>query len=339
MRVWKVDVPVAVFIWTRPELQRKQFEVIKKVRPRVLLLLSDGGRNTGEWEKINISRKMYDEKIDWECEVFRQYESKNQGVYIMEDKCQKFVWQHVDRCIFLEDDVIPSVSYFKFCEELLERYKDDYRVCWISGMNMKGVYKEVTSDYFFTKTSNIWGYATWKRVYDRSYGNFEYVNDPYVMGLLEDVKKYSKVSYNKLKYYPTNPFHGGHNPDDEFFYGAARYLENQLYIVPKVNLIRNMGLEDSAHSDRLENMPRGLRKIFLLKGYELKFPLKHPQYMVNDSKYEAFYKRTMAVGHPLISAYRKVERALLLIRHGEMNKVVRKVKDNINRKVGNKVDD
>lgn len=338
MREYLVDVPVAVYIWIRPELQRKQFEIIKEARPNVLLLLSDGGRNADEWEKININRRMYDEEIDWECKVFRQYESENQGLYAFGGKCRPFVWKHVDRCIFLEDDIMPSVSYFRFCEELLERYKDDNRICHISGMNMKGIYEEVTSDYFFAKLSNIWGVATWRRFNDCSYGDFEYANDPYIMGLLKEVKKIDKDVYNRLKYYPTNPFYEGHRAGGEFFFGAAGYLQNQLFIVPKVNLIRNMGLENSEHSDKLENLPKGMRKIFLLKRYELEFPLKHPKYVIDDAKYGVFYRRTMAVGHPFISAYRKIARSILCIKHGEMKKVIRKVKENMNRKIGKKVE-
>lgn len=56
MKPYLVDVPVKVNIWTRPECQRKQFEVIKQARPSILFVTSDGGRNEREWQLIYQNR-------------------------------------------------------------------------------------------------------------------------------------------------------------------------------------------------------------------------------------------------------------------------------------------
>lgn len=114
MKPYLVDVPVKINIWIRTECQKKQFDVIKEARPSILFIQSDGGRNQKEWDAIYQNRKLIDEGIDWECTVYRLYEEKNNGLYTMSQKIDQLVWSKVNECIFLEDDQVPAVSYFKF---------------------------------------------------------------------------------------------------------------------------------------------------------------------------------------------------------------------------------
>ena len=107
-----LNVPVRIKIWCRPECQRKQFDVIKKVKPSILFVISDGGRNEEEWEKIRINRNMIDNEIDWDCTVYKQYWDKNVGLYGASKEMSKLIWEKVDRCILLEDDILPSESFF-----------------------------------------------------------------------------------------------------------------------------------------------------------------------------------------------------------------------------------
>lgn len=127
MRPYKVDVPVCVMIWTRPDCLRQQFEVLKEAAPSKMFLFSDGGRNDEERKLIDESRKIF-ENIDWECEVHQFFYDTNNGMYPMMRIWNKEIWQRVDRCIFLEDDYVPAVSFFQYCAELLEKYKDDERI-------------------------------------------------------------------------------------------------------------------------------------------------------------------------------------------------------------------
>jgi hypothetical protein len=98
---------------------------------------------------------------------------------------QSSIFSIVDRCIFLEDDVLVSVSFFRYCEELLEKYRDDLRVHYISGMNYLGKYSGPNSDYFFSGEGSIWGYATWKRTIELQ--NLNYRKDEYIMNMPEAI--------------------------------------------------------------------------------------------------------------------------------------------------------
>lgn len=317
LKEYLVDVPVKINIWIRPDCQRKQFQVIQQARPSILFLISDGGRNQEEQKIIKKNRQMYEEEIDWNCTVYKLYEEVNQGMYAMAKKEMELVWSKVDCCIFLEDDILPSVSYFQYCQEMLEKYKDDKRIGLVCGMNHLGVYKDVTSDYFFSKSGSIWGVAMWKRSYENYY-HFNYYKDPYIMKLLKCVMKENKMLWKRTKQYAVKEYYNNHVAGDEFFLGFSVYGYSELRIIPKYNLISNIGCtKEAAHSAEYKLLPHGIRRVFHMKTYELKFPLKHPEYMIPDKFYKEKEDRIMANNKPIIAGFRWVEGVLLKIRYGQ----------------------
>lgn len=324
MKPFLVDVPVKVNIWIRPECQRKQFEVLKEARPSILFIQSDGGRNEKEWAAIYENRKLFDEGIDWDCTIYKIYEDHNNGLYAMGRKMREVIWKRVDRCIFLEDDILPSVSFFRYCAELLERYKDDLRIDCICGMNHLGVSENVTADYFFSRQGSIWGTATWKRSVEMRDPNLSYKDDPYVVELLKQRTANRPAMKKEIFGYMNDPYFYGHPAGSEFFHSFAMYGYNQLQIIPKVNLISNIGCtENSAHSDSLKNLPRGIRKIFNMKTYEMDFPLKHTDFVIPDIAYEKKRNRIMGHNAPFVSFYRKCVRAIKKIIHGDIQGVLK----------------
>ncbi len=290
-----VDVPVKINIWIRRECQRKQFEVIKQARPSILFVTSDGGRNEKEWETILLNRKMYEEEIDWDCTVYYQYADENLGLYTMSRKRLELIWGIVDRCIFLEDDIIPSISFFSYCAELLEKYKDDTRIETICGMNHLEVSEDVTSDYFFSRQGSIWGTATWKRAHEGR-GDFSYGDDPYVMKLLKQRTKHNPTFMKKIEAYSKSELHEGHVAGGEFWIEFDMYAQNRLQIVPKYNMINNVGYDEgSAHAQGYKYFNSDIKKLFNMKTYEYQMPLKHPKYVIPDVEYEK--KRNAMLGY------------------------------------------
>lgn len=230
MKPYLVDVPVKINIWTRPECQRKQFEVIKQARPSILFVTSDGGRNEREWQLIYQNRKIYDEEIDWDCKVYKLYMDHNLGMYAMGEKRTELIWNTVDRCIMLEDDILPSVSFFQYCAELLEKYKDDERIECICGMNHLGKSENVLSDYFFSRQGSIWGFAVWKRTI-KGRGDFSYFYDSYVMELLKQRTRKNPIAWKRLCAYGQQEKYEGHVASSEFWYEFDMYAQNRVQIV------------------------------------------------------------------------------------------------------------
>ena len=319
LKPYLVDVPVKINIWTRENCQKKQFEILRQARPSILFIQSDGGRNDEEKEIIRNNRAMIDEGIDWDCKVYKLYEETNNGLYAMGMKVDKFIWETVDRCIFLEDDILPTVGFFSYCAELLEKYKDDQRIECICGMNHLGVYEDVEADYFFSRQGSIWGYATWKRVADEMY-NYEYGKDGYIMNLLKQRTKKNKIAYKRLTMYANQDLCEGHVAYWEFWIEFHMYSQNRLQIIPKRNMINNIGYgENSEHFKQCSKMPKSIRALFNMKTYEIKEPIVHAKYVIPDVKYEK--KRNKIIHYNEETFFRKKLHFLMCILRGDFKTI------------------
>ena len=145
----KIDVAVLILFFNRPEHLKKVFEEVRKARPSRLFLYQDGPRSDKDLDGIMKCREVVD-NIDWECDVQRMYQERNYGCDPSEYISQKWAFSMADKCIVLEDDDVPSQSFFPFCKEMLDRYEHDTRITMIAGFNSDEVTEGVPDDYFFT---------------------------------------------------------------------------------------------------------------------------------------------------------------------------------------------
>ena len=330
-----VDVPVKTNIWIRPECQKKQFEVIRKARPSILFLQSDGGRNEEEWEKIRKNRELFKE-IDWDCTVHCLFANENYGLYGMAYRSWNYIWKRVDRCIFLEDDHIPSVSFFRFCKEMLDKYENDLRIAAICGTNVLGDYKMASADYVFSRNLAIWGVAYWKRTYD-SY-NLDYKNDEYTTNAICQYGKRFKHFCKLVRDYGNNKKADGHIPGSEFYLNLNMIAQNQMFIFPKRNMISCMGvMPGSAHSpNSIKMLPKGVSQIYNMKTYELNQSIKYAKYVFPDIEFEKKQERILALHHPLVAKYRRIVRIIKRIYYGDGKKMLMKKINNIGNKMEEK---
>lgn len=311
-----VDVPVRINIWVRPECQRRQFEVLKQARPSIIFLQSDGGRNSKEWEIIKEHRRMFDLEIDWECKVHKIYEEKNLGMYAMGTKVEKYIWEHVDRCIFLEDDYIPAISYFRFCAELLEKYKDDKRIGMISGNNVFTEYPDAGQyDYFFSETGwSIWGTATWKDRMENQVFPLPYHNNVYIKNCLKN--SLSAFWYNKVKGYCNGSLVDGHLPGSEYYYAVNSVLYHRLSIIPTKNMINNIGIQ-GAHAHVSKH--KGDAQFFNLPTFEIEFPMHHPEYVIDDKKFGLMYAKKLGHSQTEVDLFfKRAQQAVRLLFNGTL---------------------
>lgn len=316
----KVDVAVLILFFNRPHLLSKVFEQVKIARPSKLYLFQDGAREgrTDDIENVQKCREIVSD-IDWECEVHTNYQEKNNGCDPSEYLAQKWMFETEEMGIVLEDDDVPSQSFFPFCKELLEKYKDDQRINMICGMNNLEINEGCPYDYFFTKTGSITGWASWKRVIDEWTERIDFIEDEYAVELFKnayvstiDVDAYLKrcktVNSSKIAYYET-------------ILSANARTQNRINIVTTKNQISNIGNDgESTHGvASLELLPKGIRRIFNMKTYELEFPLKHPPYIIEDVEFNKKLKRVMGEGYPLVAFYRRIESIIYRMRAGEFS--------------------
>ncbi len=289
-----IDVPVALVFFARPDVLKSSFEAIRKARPSTLFLIQDGCRvnRQDDVSKINECREIV-EKVDWQCKVYKNYADENLGCGMRVFSGVSWAFQYVDRLAIIEDDCVPSLSFFCFCEELLEKYKDDKRIDMISGMNHLEEYEKTPYDYFFTTTGSIAGWATWKRVWDTIDFNMEYANDLDAERLVANL--YGKSLIKRVRAMRTKLNRGERLTSWSLQRGMNMFLNSGLIIVPKRNLMSNIGVtENSANSlSSMRHVPLSLRKLYNLKTFEITFPLKHPKYIINDIEYKNKVDRFM----------------------------------------------
>ena len=158
--------PVVLIIFNRPKLTEVVFQAIREAKPPKLFLVADGPRpnRPDDIPRCAAARKVV-EKVDWDCEVLRNYADENMGCGCRPASGITWVFSQVEEAIILEDDCVPSPSFFPFCQELLDRYRTDERVMHIGGMNWQSGHRRSPFSYFFSKYPQCWGWATWRRAW------------------------------------------------------------------------------------------------------------------------------------------------------------------------------
>lgn len=303
MKPYKIDVAVLVIFFTRVEKTAQVFEEIKKARPRKLFLYQDGPRPNRKDDIENIKKcRTVVEDIDWDCEVHRLYQEKNFGCDPSEYIAQKWMFSHVDKGIILEDDDIPSQSFFPFCKELLDKYEHDTRINIICGMNNNDI-TDTDDSYIFSRYGSIWGWATWKRNVDLWDPTYAWLENTAIVESLKEA--YPQDMPNIIKVCQRHKATGREHY--ESIMGANLYLQRQINIVPKYNMISNIGVgSESTHSvDSLSKLPKAVRKLLYKKRYEIEFPLRHPKYVIEDEKFNETFRQSK-----FTSFCRKVESRL-----------------------------
>lgn len=340
MEKWRLDTPVMLKFFVRKETLQRTFEVIRQVKPRILFLVGDGPRNEEDKRKIAECQKIV-ENIDWECEVYKFYFEKNKGIFASSREAFLEIFKMVDRIIFLEDDMLCSTSFFWFCQEMLEKYKDDLRVQMVCGQNLEENSGQIDTDYFFAQVLSSGAVGMWRNRWmmtDYTYPVFE---NPYLINVLKknvpkNRREYIVRACNDRVEYLRNPI----PKSTEVAYTLNMYLNNMVSIVPKKNMAVSIGLSsDSAHTpDRLEKLPRGIRKVFELELYDIEAPLKHPTYVMRDLEYEQKWYRIHAEGYPLIAIWRLFVRFVLAVKYDGFIETVKIGKQKLKKRLSRRSD-
>jgi len=158
-----LKTPVLFLIFKRLDTTKQVFEQIKKAKPPRLYIAADGPRDyvEGEAEKVKAAREYVLSNIDWNCEVKTLFREKNLGCGKAVSEAITWFFENEEQGIILEDDTVPSQSFFWFCEELLNRYKDEKKVWHIGGTNFQDGIIRGNGDYYFSALNHIWGWASW----------------------------------------------------------------------------------------------------------------------------------------------------------------------------------
>lgn len=286
------NLSIAIIFFNRPNHLEKVFSMVKKTQPDKLFLIQDGPRDNNDLNKIDECREIV-EKIEWECEVHRNYSNVNLGCGKRPSTGITWAFNYTESLIILEDDCLPDESFFKYCEEMLNKYKDDLRIGLIAGTNPFGTYDFGGYDYGFVKSGGIWGWATWKNRWEKYDYFAKSIKNEYLKKCLEnDVSIKKSQSIKRIKLWD-KAFYESNNYEKisywDYQWGLARHINSFLTIVPRVNLIKNIGCDNLAtHENDTRFLPKNIKKMMFNETFELEV-LKHPDFVVVDRFYDYKY--------------------------------------------------
>lgn len=274
------DLPIAVFIFNRPDLAAETLEILRIVRPSTLFLVADGPRNSRENEAClcTRARAVFDE-VDWPCRIERNFSDTNLGCRNRLSSGITWVFKHVDRAVILEDDCHPVIEFFDFAQHMLEKFENDSRVFAVTGTNFCGEWRHSEQDYHFSIYGGIWGWATWRRAwayYDNSMKLFETpgARRAFWHQLRSPLQVLKRYYYCKKTYERRLDSWG-------YVWSFTRMINSGLTVVPAVNLVQNKGFrQDGTHT-----VARAASK-HIAKTGGLSFPLRENPIIVADRSYD-----------------------------------------------------
>jgi hypothetical protein len=280
MTVPRLNVPLLFLIFNRPDTTQQVFDEIRKAQPPQLFVAADGPRKNqvADYELCKKTREII-HQVDWDCKVFTRFQDENLGCRHAVSSAITWFFSNVEEGIILEDDCIPDQSFFRFCQDLLEKYRDDERIMMVSGNNFQFGKRRTNYSYYFSKYFHIWGWATWKRAwnyYDVDMKSWPKIKDGrWLKDILKD--KNAEKFWEKIF---ENTFRGTINTWD-FQWVFSCWIQNGLAILPNVNLVKNIGFDGNA------THTKGKNKLANLSVNSIHFPLKNPEFVIADNDADA----------------------------------------------------
>jgi hypothetical protein len=282
----QLQTPVVLTIFNRPDSTKKVFESIREAKPPKLLIIADAPRadRPNEEEKCAAARACV-EQVDWDCEVLKNYSLVNLGPIKRITSGLDWVFNTVEEAIILEHDCVPDITFFCFCQELLEYYKHDERVMSICGQNIQFGRKRTEYSYYFSRYYHSWGWATWKRAwqyYDLQMKLWPEVRDK---GLLKNILGDSRAVKYWTRFFQASYAEQLNSWDYQWTF--ACWIQNGLTILPDRNLVSNIGfVPDAVNTTDVDshyaNMPIE----------PMNFPLKHPPFIIANLEADRFTQNT-----------------------------------------------
>jgi hypothetical protein len=277
-------------VFNRPAVTAQVFARIAAAKPHRLLIVADGARShvAGEDEKVREVRRIV-QTVDWPCELSVDFADGNLGCRNRIASGLDWAFAQEESAIILEDDCLPVPSFFRYCDELLEKYRDDPRVMTICGSNWL---RETPSEhsYLFTTHMSIWGWATWRRAWrsfdvDLKSWAQKKLEQPFAHLLSR--KEAGALTRTLDNLADADPGKRTLNTwDFQWFYNC--YIHGGLAITPAANMIRNIGFgADATHTSTLAS------KLANIPARDVEFPLEHPPAVEVSREFEQAYYQTL----------------------------------------------
>lgn len=251
---------------------------IRSAKPSRLYVAADGPRDRdGEAILCQMARDIATE-IDWPCKLLTRFREENAGCRIAVSSAIDWFFQHEEEGIILEDDCLPTPSFFRFCDELLARYRGEVRVMAICGSCFTDSTFDRDESYYFTYYADMWGWATWRRawrLYDRDLSRWPAFKREKKLRTV--VRKSGWLESAWADFFDRTAAFEIDTWDFQWIYTVME--QGGVGCYPVRNLVSNLGFGESAtHTkEKVGSDPLASRQ-----GHALSFPLRHPIAVARD---------------------------------------------------------
>lgn len=273
-------IPILIIIFNRPKKFKKMIQALKKTRPRCIYIFANGPRDNHEKDiKLCDDTRNLIKKINWKCKIYTNFKKKNLGINLGVYTGISWFFEKVNFGIVLEDDCIPQPSFFKYVNLLKKKYSKNKNIGIISGNNF--FKKKTKYDYFFTKWSFTWGWATWRR---------NWISFDYKLKFWNEYRKSNdwktlNKDFNQHKTF-THIFNFSLNKNKieniswDYRWMLHLWFKKLINIIPKHNLVKNIGFDfEATHTFKKNNkLNLNIKKI--------KFPLIHQKIVKTDKNFD-----------------------------------------------------
>lgn len=244
------NIPILFITYNKLDTTLKVLDKIREINPSNLVVSSDGSKNSQDTKIINLLRNEIDEKLN-DSKYKKIYNNENLGCKKAVTSAIEESFKEFSQLIILEDDTLPGKDFFTYAERMLQLYDSNKEISLISGYNYL-IRTKSSNNFYFSKYSNIWGWATWKSQWE----NRVELNE-------KNLNKFMKLDLTNLffsefekEYYITRFKDVVYNDLDSWAYGLSfsNLYQNKYSIIPKYNLVKNIGLghEKATHTKASE---------------------------------------------------------------------------------------
>jgi len=297
--------PVLLITFNRPDTTKVVFGKIRDAKPLKLYVAVDGPRKDKKADKELVTEvRRIVQEVDWPCDVNYKFNEENAGAEITVSSAISWVLEKEEYVIILEDDIIAPLSFFRFTEEMLIRYKDEPIVSTVSGSNFTPITVPNEADYFFAKYGHSWGWGTWRRAWKNYDLNIKIPDKHFKKTFLTEVCN-SRAEINYYHKIFKNMQQKGPGNSTWDYVGLYRHrVNNLLSVIPRVNLTSNIGVHGLHARGKTEHHFRPVDKDFIVN----KHPGKVECYTVYDKHH---FKNYINKKRPLLARF--VRKAMRLL--------------------------
>ncbi|MEQ8437462.1 MAG: hypothetical protein RIB65_08200 [Ilumatobacter fluminis] len=248
-------------------------------------MAGDGARSEDDREAVEATRRLVHELAPDDVELQTLWREENLGCKRAVEGAITWFFEHEDEGIVIEDDCVPGDSFFPFMELMLERYRSDERIMHLSGY---AHHPEDEDGYYFDRVPAVWGWATWRRAWDRYRSDVPRMTEDQRSRLRGGFASDSEATYYTDKF---DEVARGDLDSWAFAWVFSVITNHGLCVRPMRNLVENIGVGD----ERATHTRRRWMGIKSNAASSVRFTEPpEPLYVVPDhAREKRFFERSM----------------------------------------------